>query len=154
MLNGVSSGVVRVMSLACGGSLTAVTVMVKTWAELVSTPPLAVPPSSWRVAHTLVLPLASAAGVKVSTPAALNPGWPENRGLSSLVRVKASDCPVSSTAVTGPGRMVVAQPGMTCGPASSNTVWSGPAANSGGSLTGVMVTVSVAVSVNTPSLMV
>ena len=46
-----------------GASLTAVTVMVKVWVALVSTPPLAVPPSSWMLTVTVAVPLALAAGV-------------------------------------------------------------------------------------------
>ena len=46
-----------------GASLTAVTVMVKVWVALVSTPPLAVPPLSWMLTVTVAEPLALAAGV-------------------------------------------------------------------------------------------
>ena len=46
-----------------GASLTAVTVMVKVWVALLSTPPLAVPPSSWMLTVTMAEPLALAAGV-------------------------------------------------------------------------------------------
>ena len=46
-----------------GASLTAVTVIVKVCAALVSTPPLAVPPLSCSVTVTVAVPLALAAGV-------------------------------------------------------------------------------------------
>ena len=46
-----------------GASLTAVTVIVKVCVALVSTPPLAVPPSSVIVTVTVAVPLALAAGV-------------------------------------------------------------------------------------------
>src|SRR5262245_27317709 len=46
-----------------GASLTAVMVMVKVCAALVSAPPLAVPPSSRRARVMVALPLALAAGV-------------------------------------------------------------------------------------------
>ena len=46
-----------------GASLTAFTVIVKVWAADVSTPPLAVPPSSWIRTETVAEPLALAAGV-------------------------------------------------------------------------------------------
>jgi len=46
-----------------GTSFTAVTVIVNVWSALVSTPPLAVPPSSLRLTVTVAEPFASAAGV-------------------------------------------------------------------------------------------
>ncbi len=46
-----------------GASFTAVTVIVNVCAALVSTPPLAVPPSSWILTVTVAEPLALAAGV-------------------------------------------------------------------------------------------
>ena len=46
-----------------GASLTEVTVMVKVWVALVSTPPLVVPPLSWRATVTVAVPLALGAAV-------------------------------------------------------------------------------------------
>ena len=44
-----------------GASLTAVTVIVKVWMALVSSPPLAVPPLSWTSSVIVATPLASGA---------------------------------------------------------------------------------------------
>lgn len=51
------------MTFRVGGSFTAVTLMLKVWMAEVSTPPLAVVPSSWIETETLAVPLALAAGV-------------------------------------------------------------------------------------------
>ena len=49
--------------VSVGASLTALTVMVNSWAAEVSTPPLAVPPLSLTSTVTLATPLASATRV-------------------------------------------------------------------------------------------
>ena len=61
-------------SAKLGASFTGVIVMVRVFVVL-STPPLAVPPLSWAMTVTVALPLAFAAGVKVSVPPALRVGW-------------------------------------------------------------------------------
>ena len=60
--------------MTTGASFTAVTVMVKVCAALVSTPLLAVLPLSSAMTVTVAVPLELAAGVKVSVPAALIAG--------------------------------------------------------------------------------
>ena len=51
-----------------GASFTGFTVMVKVFVSLVSSPPLAVPPSSWSVTLIVAAPLALSAGMKLSVP--------------------------------------------------------------------------------------
>ena len=48
---------------------------------LVSSPPLAVPPSSWMTTVTVAVPKASAAGVKVSVPSAATAGCDAEQGV-------------------------------------------------------------------------
>src|SRR5688500_880509 len=97
-----------------GGSLTAVTVMRKVCGSLASSPPLAMPPVSRNCTVTVALPLALAAGLKVSVPLGAMLGWTLNRALLSLVTRKVSVWPASSSAgvagAPGYGRMFVAQP--------------------------------------------
>src|SRR5947208_3128549 len=84
-----------------GGSLTAVTVMVKVCGADVSTPPFAVPPLSCKRTVTVALPLALGAVVYVKAPVALMLGWTENKGLLSLVTRKLTVWPASSSANGG-----------------------------------------------------
>src|SRR5207237_88126 len=125
-----------------GGSLTAVTVMVKVCGALVSLPPLAVPPSSLAMTVTWATPLASAAVWNVSVPLASSAGRAANRASLSVVRVNVTVWP-AATSSGGPARMLVAQLATDRGPASSRTVWSGPLLKLGGSLTGVTVMTNV-----------
>ena len=62
-----------------GGSFTPLTVIVNVWVALVSSPPFAVPPLSWRKTLTVADPFSLAAGVKVRVPAELIAGAAENR---------------------------------------------------------------------------
>src|SRR5947207_11825760 len=70
-----------------GASFTAVTVMVKVCGPLVSMPPFAVPPLSWRRTVTVATPLASAA-VDYGNVAALDAAGGEEKSaaLSELTR--------------------------------------------------------------------
>ena len=74
-----------------GASLTAFTVIVNVTAALVSSPPLAVPPSSLSETVTVAEPFAFAAGSKVSVPSAAIAGCVENNALLSLLTVKLTD---------------------------------------------------------------
>src|SRR5438270_836767 len=95
-----------------GASLTEVTVMVKVWAALVSTPPLAVPPLSCSWTVTVAVPLALAASVEVSVPlTAETVGCAEKSALLVLLTMKFSAWPLSSD---GPAEMAVAQPATVC----------------------------------------
>jgi hypothetical protein len=62
----------------------------------------------------------------------------------SLETVKVTVCPAS---FAGPAEIELAQPAYVCAPLSSKTFTVGPARNDGGSLTGVIVIVTVALSV-------
>src|SRR5437764_311703 len=68
-----------------GASLTAVTLIRKVCAALVSLPPLAVPPLSFRTIVIVELPLAFGAGVNVRVPLAEIAGCVENRALLLLL---------------------------------------------------------------------
>ena len=98
-----------------------------------SSPPLAVPPSSINSKVILAVPLASAAGVKLSVPSAATAGPAlKSAALSLAVILNVSTCPASSA---GPAEMAVAQAAIDCGPTSSKTDWLAPAVNDGSSLT-------------------
>ena len=118
-VNVVSFVPLSAIAASVGASFTAVTVMVKVWAALVATPPIAVPPVSWAVIVTVAVPLAFAAGVKVSVPLALIAGWALKRALLLLVIVRLTVCADSSV---GPADRLVAKPLWVCAPASSATV--------------------------------
>ena len=113
-----SAIVVALSAMSVGVSFTGVTVRTKVCAALVSTPLLAVPPSSTATTDTVAVPLASAAEVKVSVPLASSAGWALKSALLVLVTVKLTDCEDS---FAGPDEMVVATLGMLCAPASSKT---------------------------------
>ncbi len=100
-----------------GASLTPVIVIVNVCAALVSTPPLAVPPSSCTCTVTVAVPLRFAAGVKVNVPFAATAGCAENSGLLSLLTMKSTAC-VSP----GPALIAVAHPVTECAPLSSSAV--------------------------------
>src|SRR5205814_2169231 len=101
-----------------GASLTALTVMVKVCGAELSTPPLTVPPSSWRVTVTVALPLASGAGYKTIIRSA-DAGWtPQRAALVLPVTVKFTVWPHS---FAGPAEMAVAQAALYA-PESSSTV--------------------------------
>src|SRR5262249_28724049 len=120
-----------------GGALTGGAGMLEGCGALGSTPPLAVPPVSWRTTVPGALPVAPAAGVNVSVPLALMAGPAEKRAtLLLLVIWKVTVCHHS---LAGPGEMAVAQPPSVCGPEPSRTVASGPLVNVGGWLTGLTV---------------
>src|SRR5262249_59036652 len=117
-----------------GAPLRWVLVPFTAFSRSVSSPPLAVPPSSLRRMVMVAEPLASAAGVNVSVPSAATAGAALNRaGLVLPVTSNASDCPDS---LAGPLLMPVAQPVIDCGPASSLTTTSAPFVNNGGAVTG------------------
>src|ERR1044072_50507 len=135
-----------------GASFTGFTVIVKVWMALVSTPPLAVPPSSWIWTETVAEPLALAAGVKESVPLAPTAGWLENRPVLSLETMKLTVWPLS---LAGPLEIEVAQPEMLWAAASSFTVWFAPLTKLGTSFTGFTVMVKVWMAlVSTPPLAV
>ncbi len=113
--------------------MTAPIVMVKVCVALVSTPPNAVPPSSWIWSVTVAIPLAFAAGVKVNVPAADTAGCAENRALLLLeIRLKSTVCDAS---LAGPAEIAVAQPATVAAPLSSFTVWFAPLVKLGTSFT-------------------
>ena len=124
-----------------GTSFTGVTVMVKVWVPEVFEPPLAVPPSSETYTDTVAEPLALAAGVKVSAPAAETAGWLLKSALLSFVTVKVTFWEPSPA----PAEMAVAHPAMVWATASSSTVWSAPLVKDGASFTPVTVMVKVCV---------
>ena len=79
-----------------GSSFTATTVIRKLFVA-VSTPPLSMPPSSCAITVTVAVPLALAAGVKVSTPPVFTLGATLNRpGLLLLVATFVTLWPASS----------------------------------------------------------
>src|SRR5687767_2114093 len=102
------------------------------------------PPLSCAVIVIVAEPFASSAGVNVSVPFDETAGCVEKSALLLFVTVKVTVCPDSSA---GPGEIDVAQFVNVCAPESSLTVTVGPARNDGGSLTGLMVIDTVAVSV-------
>jgi hypothetical protein len=120
-----------------GASLTGVTVMVNVATGEVSSPP----PLSCSSSSMVAEPLAFSADVKLRSPLlASTAGWVVNSaGLLLLTTLKVSVWPASSA---GPAEMAVAQPAMTCGPASSSTVGSAPRTKLGGSLTSPRVMVN------------
>ncbi len=148
-----SSSTVAGSFTATGGESTDVTVMVRLWGALVSTPPSAVPPLSDRVRLRVAEPLALLAGVKVRVPLVASAGPALNRpGLVLPVRLKVRLWPDS---LAGPAEMAVAQAVRVWGPAFSRTVGSVPAVKLGGSLTGVtLMTQLWAALVSTPPLAV
>ena len=113
--------------------------MLKFWMPLVSTPPLAVPPSSLKRSEIFAIPDCSGAGVKVSTPVAETVGPAlNNAALSFAVMVKVRPCAVSGS----PSSMAEAQGSIDCAPESSSTVWFGPTVKLGASLMPLTVMVT------------
>jgi hypothetical protein len=102
-----------------GAWLTNKTVIVNVCGALVSTPPLAVPPSSCSRTVTVADPLALAAGVYVNVPFAAIVGCAVNSAVLSLPTIKFSVCPAS---FAGPALIPVAHPATVCGPAFSSRV--------------------------------
>ena len=99
---------------ALGASLTPLTVIENVWSALVSTPPLAVPPSSSRWIVRLAVPFLFSAGLNDRSPAAFTDGCVENRAVLSLaVMTNVTSWLLSFAA---PSEMFWAQP---------KTVWSG-----------------------------
>ncbi len=92
-------------------------VIVKVCPALVSTPPLAVPPSSCACTVTVADPVAFAAGVKVKVPFAATAGCTENNAVLSLPTMKVTFC-VSP----GPALIAVAHPATECAPLSSSAL--------------------------------
>ena len=80
--------------------------MVKVWDAEVSTPPLAVPPLSFRVTVMVAEPLASGAGVKVRVPPAVMAGCALKRAVLLALTVKVR---VWLDSFAGPALMFVAQ---------------------------------------------
>src|SRR5258705_545642 len=101
-----------------GPSFTGVTAMVNVCGALVSSPTLAVPPPSDSITLTVATPVALAASVYVRVAWAARGGWPLKRALLLFVTLKVTDCPDSSA---GPALIDVAQLGMLCAGASSNS---------------------------------
>lgn len=102
--------------------------MVNVDGVLVSVPPLAVPPLSCTRTVMVALPLALAAGVKVSWPLGLIAGCVENRAVFELpVSWKLRVCVDSQL---GPAETAVAQ-GCAYAPESSSTVTAAPAVKLG-----------------------
>ena len=124
-----------------GGSLTPVTVIVKVWVALVSSPPLAMPPLSWSSIVIVALPTPAAAGVNVSVPVGPTAGWTAKSALSVLFVTE--NATVWADSFAGPSLIAVAQPGIECAPEFSRTVWFAPLVKDGGSLTAVTVIVNV-----------
>src|SRR5947209_14483451 len=124
-----------------GPSLTGFTVIVTVCGAEVSTPPFAVPPSSWIFTVTVATPLAFGAGVKVRVPVDETAGWLLNRPLLLLLTMKSSVWPLS---LPGPLPRVVAHPETVWAAASSFTVWSAPLVKLGTSLTGLTVIITIA----------
>ncbi len=123
-----------------GASFTAFTVMTNVCSPDVSVPPLAVPPSSETWSVMVAVPLALAAGLKVSVPLAATAGPAAKRPALVLpVIVNETVWPDSP----GPAEMLVAQPATLAAPESSFTVWSAPFVKDGASLTPVTVIVNV-----------
>ena len=88
----------------------------------------------------------------MSSPDASTAGNEENRPSLSVDTLNVSACPASSA---GPEEIAVAQPDTDCGPASSRTVSSPPAAKLGTSFTAVTLIANVcAGDVSTPPLSV
>src|SRR5918996_4776005 len=123
-----------------GASFTKATVIANVCGALVSTPPFAVPPSSWARTVTVAEPCAEGAGVKVSVPSTATAGCAANRPELSFVTRNDTDWADSSA---GPGVIAVAHAETDCAPASSATDWSAPAANDGAEFTGVRVIAKV-----------
>ncbi len=129
--------------MAVGGSLAAFTVMVKVCPGLVSTPPLAVPPSSCTCTSKVDEPCTLAAVVKERSPLVLTTGPVAKRvGLETLDTMYCWTFWDDSS--VGPG-VKAAQPATVCGPASSPTAGGSEALKEGASLTQVMVMFTVAV---------
>ena len=97
------------------------TVIVKVWAALVSSPPLARPPLSWSWIVIVALPTPAAAGVNVSVPVGLTAGWTAKSAL--LVLFVTENATVWADSFAGPSLIAVAQPGIECAPEFSKTVW-------------------------------
>ncbi len=112
--------------------------MVNWCVSLVSFPP----PLSWAVTETVAEPKALGAGVKVSVPPEEIAGWTENSASLLLLTWKLTVWPAS----LGPAEMAVAHAALYA-PESSFTVTSPPATKLGGSLTGMTVMLTSAVSV-------
>src|ERR1043166_6331686 len=113
-----------------------VIVMVKVWAALVSSPPLAVPPLSCSVTLTSAVPSRPGAGVKMRVPPDSTAGGLRKRDGLSFITWKATVC---SASLVGPERMAVAQLGTDWGPEFPGTDTSGPFVKLGGSFTGLTV---------------
>src|SRR5262249_25895071 len=131
-----------------GASLTGVTVIVKLCGALVSTPPFAVPPSSWRSTVMVALPKALAAGVKESVPVGETAGPAPKRAAFVLpVTWKATVWLAS----LGPGERAVAHDWLGA-PLSSSPVTLPPRVKDGASLTWVTVIVAVVPVLRPPPL--
>src|SRR5659263_162196 len=111
--------------------------MVNVWATDVSTPPLAVPPSSWMRTVTVAVPFMLAAGVYVRVPVAAMAGWTAKRLLLLFVTLTFRVWPDS---LEGPALTLVAHPAIVFGPQFSRTIWSALPVNEGVSLIGFTVT--------------
>src|SRR2546426_1026541 len=133
-----------------GALLMAFTLMVNVCAALVSTPPLATPPSSCTWTVTVADPFALAAGVKVSVPLAAMAGGTENSAVLVVLTRKFSACPAS---LAGPALIAAAHPTTVWPPASSFTVWFAPFVKLGALLMAFTLMVNVcAALVSTPPL--
>ena len=97
------------------------TVIVKVWVALVSSPPLATPPLSWSSIVIVALPTPAAAGVNVNVPVGPTAGWTAKSALSVLFVTE--NATVWADSFAGPSLIAVAQPGIECAPEFSRTVW-------------------------------
>src|ERR1044071_8115728 len=113
--------------------------MVKVCGAEVSTPPLAVPPSSCAVTVTVAVPFASAATVNVSTPVEEIDGCALKRLLLLLLVLNETVCDDS---FAGPALIAVAH-AAEYAPESSFTVTLPPLVNDGASFTLFTVIVNV-----------
>src|SRR5262245_32186905 len=94
------------MSASSGASLMGLTVMMEVCGALVSTPPLKVPPSSFRMMVRVAAPFAFSAGVYVNVPVAEMAGAAANKAGLLLLIIKVSAC---ADSFAGPGLMLLAQ---------------------------------------------
>src|SRR6201991_3513768 len=124
-----------------GSSLTEFTVIVNVCVGDVSSPPLAVPPSSDRYTLTTAVPFAFAAGVNERLPVTSSmSGCTVNNALLSLLTLNVSVCVTSGSLSLIP----VANAALYA-PLSSFTVTFAPVLNEGSSLTEFTVIVNVCV---------
>eukprot|EP00755_Sulcionema_specki_P010665 Sspe_Gene.47092::Locus_23767_Transcript_1_1_Confidence_1.000_Length_3036::g.47092::m.47092 len=138
-----STSTVPLLISNCGGSFTGVMVM-GIRATVVSTPPLALPPSSWMVTVNTASPVASGAGVSLKVPLDMEPAAVRSRstgplkssGRSTDTSTAVRSCAASSA---GPGSSCSTKCWTTDSPLSSATRSAlGETRKLGGSFTGTI----------------